>query len=140
MFPPHFMCPLVLSSHRQTSSFAIYKALHHHLISMSPLYRQKGQAVAVRINMVCPGGCQEGPTAMGKQLWVLTGDFQCSLGLLGRPGRCREEDGRSARESTRNPPLHSRGTAKREGQDGWPGAEGRQPGGRTLKMEVNLAS
>lgn len=83
MFPPHFMWPLVLSSHHQTSSFAIYKALHHRLISMSPLYRWEGQAVAVRINMACPGGCQEGPTAMGKRAWVLTGDLPVWLGFAG---------------------------------------------------------
>lgn len=39
MIPPHFIRPRVLSSHHQTSSVAIYKALRHHLISMSPLYR-----------------------------------------------------------------------------------------------------
>lgn len=119
MIPPHCMWPLVLSSHHRISSFAIYKAWRHRLISMSPLDRREGQAVAVGINMACPGGCQEGPTAMGKRAWVLTGDLRVQLRFAGIREGARKVVGRPG-----NPPDDPPGTAEREGQDGWAGREG----------------
>lgn len=80
MIPPHCLWPPVLSSHHQTSSSAIYKAWRHRLISVVTIVQMGGSGSGVRVSMACPGGCQEGPTVMGKRATgKLTGDFRVQL-------------------------------------------------------------